>query len=38
MPFLILFLIQSYHLFTDSYHLNYENMRNDFSKLFLVRT
>ena len=32
MPFLILFLIQSYHLFTDSYHLNYENMRNENEK------
>ena len=37
MPFLILFLIQSYHLFTDSYHLSYENMRNEFKIRLVLR-
>ena len=37
MPFLILFLIQSYHLFTDSYHLSYENMRNELKIRLVLR-
>ena len=37
MPFLISFLIQSYRLFTDSYHSNYENMRNEFKIRLVLR-
>ena len=37
MPFLISFLIQSYRLFTDSYHSSYENMRNEFKIRLVLR-
>ena len=38
MPFLISFLIQSYLSFTDSYHSNHENMRNEFKiRWFFVK-